>query len=84
MMTLLSGWARYSRICHRRLLAQSPSIDWLGLVVLTQVVCCRMTSLSMSPTQLPFPDLKMYWMASPARKQFTVPLFRPKNLQNLE
>jgi hypothetical protein len=29
------------------------STDWLGVVALTQIAVCRMTSPSMSPTQLP-------------------------------
>jgi hypothetical protein len=36
------------------------STDWLAVVALTQVVVCRMTSPSMSSTQLPPIDLNMY------------------------
>jgi hypothetical protein len=43
------------------------STDWLGVVALTEVVVCRMTSPSMSPTQLPPLDLKMYWRRGRAK-----------------
>jgi hypothetical protein len=35
----------------------NPSTDWIGLVTLTQVACCRMTLQSMSPTQHPLLSL---------------------------
>jgi hypothetical protein len=43
------------------------STDWLGVFALTEVVVCRMTSPSMSPTQLPPLDLKMYWRRGRAK-----------------